>query len=485
MKRLLKSLMILLILTGTGILLVSCNLALLPGAGRSDKTATVVLRLMIPDYANHRLPEEPPPPIPRSKGLAIDAVPKIVAPNTETCVVTISAQDISPDIVKAFSFSENGGWYEGDAWIDCEIQDVPIGTNRRIQVETLDATGNLLTQGEVMVNIDANVSNSFRLPLKPVSPTPLSLNVVRSESVEHGGMKFYSLDLSAMSGNLCLVTLESLLYDLDLYSYTSEGFPDEMDCWEPDAPTAERLMLDTTHTAFDKFYLGVFANSPGGPNPFALLAKPYTGTDFPSNFIQAAATGSFSSIAGSGTAAFQDEQQWSEELDGNAEEEVTIGFPFEYNGVQYETLYVCSHGYITFWPYKSNWLWDQWGFGQPALPNNLIAVYLASLNIDFNAGQGVYYQTAGTAPNRTFTVEYQYLEKWGPNPVTWNWEQTGNLTAQIILHENGNAIELLYDRGVAPGSDGAVGLENDDGQDTRGPGVVTDLPASDLRFEYQ
>jgi hypothetical protein len=250
------------------------------------------------------------------------------------------------------------------------------------------------------------------------------------------------------------------------------------------APTNEQLILDTSWGS-DAFFLGVFGNSLGDPNPYTIQAEAYTGTAFLPNFVEAAAQGSFSSISGTGEMVFQEEMQWDSYLQWNSCEKVQIGFPFEFNGVEYESAYISSHGYVTMWPYKCDW-GSHWEFGSPSLPNNLIAVYMTDLGIDFYGGQGVYYETSGSAPNRTFTVEYHHVDTWGSSgPPDWMWEVTGSLTAQIVLYENGNAIELLYDRTDDPGSEAAIGLENDDGQDTLGPGYPSGLPASDLRFEYQ
>jgi hypothetical protein len=478
MNRLTKYLVIVGIVAGFGLFVLSCNVSFLPKSGNTGDTATVLLRVMIPDYANHILPEEPAPPTPGSKALSSSLNAKAVSPDTANIQITISGPGISPDIFESFSFLEHGGWYHGEAWVECEIPGVPLGVDRLIEVVATDDGGTPLTQGEILANIDANLYNQFEVALVPVSPAVLSLNTAVDDSVDYGSMDFYSLDLSPLSGNLCLVTLESLLFDLDLYAYNYEGYPEELDCWELGAPTDEWLVLDTNWGS-DEFYIGVFGNSLGGSNPYTILAEPYVGTPFPGNFVQTTALGSFSSISSSGEMAFQEQMEWEEYLQWNDCEEAEIGFTFEYNGVGYDTAYISSYGYITFWPFKCDWA-SEWDFGSSSLPNNLVAVYMAQLGFDFDSGQGVYYETSGSAPNRTFTVEYHHVDK-----IHWSVGITGSLTAQIVLHEGSNAIELLYDRSDVPGSDGAVGLENDDGLDTLGPGYPSGVPASDLRFEYE
>lgn len=130
-----------------------------------------------------------------------------------------------------------------------------------------------------------------------------------------------------------------------------------------------------------------------------------------------------------------------------------IPFTFNFYGNDYSQLRVSSNGFVTFNNDSNSYCCS----GQP-IPtagslNNYIAVFWDDM---YPAGGGnVRYATLGSAPNREFVIG------WYTTPYCCSG--SGVLTAEIILHESTNRIELQY--ASAPGRAGrtSAGIENEDG----------------------
>lgn len=136
---------------------------------------------------------------------------------------------------------------------------------------------------------------------------------------------------------------------------------------------------------------------------------------------------------------------------------VTIPFVFYYNGIGYSDVYVNSNGYLT--------------FGKPALASNgrpsivndgqsgSICGFAASNGygysasasgriwlgtlMDFSNSNPIQYGTVGTAPNRTFVV--QWTSCYGSNAFyATSGSATESVTFQIRLAEGTNNIDIVY-----------------------------------------
>ncbi len=96
-----------------------------------------------------------------------------------------------------------------------------------------------------------------------------------------------------------------------------------------------------------------------------------------------------------------------------------------------------------------------------ATPNN--AIYPCWDDLYFGQG-GIYYQTDGTAPNRTFTVAWINRQK-------WSYPTDSSLNFEAILYEGSNNVEFRYGAMLADtggengpcGSDYTIGVENNSG----------------------
>lgn len=112
-----------------------------------------------------------------------------------------------------------------------------------------------------------------------------------------------------------------------------------------------------------------------------------------------------------------------------------LGFNFAYDGVGQTQCYISPNGFISF------------GTVQPA-PNGYIPLSVASsftgggtisaLGIDLISGvatDNIVYSTIGSAPNRTFVVQWTNARR---------KVAIGNFNFQIRLHETSNIIEIVY-----------------------------------------
>lgn len=148
-----------------------------------------------------------------------------------------------------------------------------------------------------------------------------------------------------------------------------------------------------------------------------------------SAYSYAASSGTYSYLSG-GTAITA--IQADEALSGA----IPIGFTFNYCGTNYTSLLASSNGWLSF---------------NTALTSSLAGNSVTNLNSakpaifplwDDNDGSAVYggsatYLTSGTAPNRTFTIEYK---NWH-----WNYSATsGVISFQAILYEGSNVIRYIY-----------------------------------------
>ncbi len=136
-----------------------------------------------------------------------------------------------------------------------------------------------------------------------------------------------------------------------------------------------------------------------------------------------------------------------------------LGFSFNYFGVEYTSIWVCSNGFVQFGG-TNNTTFTNTAIPATGIPNN--AIY--PLWDDFNPAVAgtVYVQADGEAPNRRFVVLWNAITQFATTPADSN-------TFQVILYEGSNLIEfrygLLTEIAVRPGgaADVTVGVENLDG----------------------
>ncbi|MEI6816588.1 MAG: hypothetical protein WCL14_08250, partial [Bacteroidota bacterium] len=112
--------------------------------------------------------------------------------------------------------------------------------------------------------------------------------------------------------------------------------------------------------------------------------------------------------------------------DGFTNPMLNIGFNFNYFGNVYNTVSLCTNGYLTFGAFWSQYI-------NEVLPGYLTNVIgFAWTDLENPTGGTVTYQTMGTAPFRKFIVNLNSV------PVY----NTTNITTQVILYESTNLIEI-------------------------------------------
>lgn len=144
-----------------------------------------------------------------------------------------------------------------------------------------------------------------------------------------------------------------------------------------------------------------------------------------------------------------------------------IGFDFNFYSNTFTQAYISPNGYVTFDAPLPSDVGGCCSGGQvpdddPAEPNNLVALAWGNLSPE-DAG-AVYYETQGTAPNRTFIISWV--------DVPYESISVLNITAQIVLHEgafdastgSNNSLVEINSISIPPDPvQRTMGIENADG----------------------
>ena len=134
--------------------------------------------------------------------------------------------------------------------------------------------------------------------------------------------------------------------------------------------------------------------------------------------------------------------------------ELPFGFPL-YGDVSSRAL-VTSAGYLTFGEPVIN-QWDS-PIPDPYVPNQAIYPFWTYLIPDPWSGGFVLTETVGSAPNRTFVIEYANVMA-----CEYSCEL---VTFEVKLHESTGEIDFLYQNvGESAASTATIGIENQDGTD--------------------
>lgn len=187
---------------------------------------------------------------------------------------------------------------------------------------------------------------------------------------------------------------------------------------------------------------------------FLLVSIAYTSIA-QTNYSFAASTGSYTTINGT-IASLTDVTGFGVQEEG-FQNDIPIGFNFNYNGTNYSTIGVNANGFAY--------------FGQLTTVEEANNAYLNGLtdllpalrpilapwweDTKYSTANEISYITAGTAPNRVFTLQ------WNNMIIGWDFSNptpTPSMNMQVKLYETTGLIEFIYDQ-IPGGLVGAVGSD--------------------------
>ncbi|MGF1533472.1 MAG: T9SS type A sorting domain-containing protein [Bernardetiaceae bacterium] len=135
-----------------------------------------------------------------------------------------------------------------------------------------------------------------------------------------------------------------------------------------------------------------------------------------------------------------------------------IGFAFDFFGNTYNDFYISSNGFITFSTANGGaGCCSGQNLPSTATPNNLIAFAWEDLDPG-NGGQPainlIRYKTIGVAPNRRMVMEFFNVD---------HFPSGNRVTAQVMLYEGSNRIEIHTTDMPSDGGNHTMGIENSNG----------------------
>lgn len=172
-----------------------------------------------------------------------------------------------------------------------------------------------------------------------------------------------------------------------------------------------------------------------------------------------AQSGSFSPLTAATVATLTESYPGTRtNLDESFANNISLGFKFQYNGLNYSQIHLNSNGFASLgaafvanstadMQYDQNELRSAAGF------KGVIRPVLAPFwdNLALTSSSGISYKTEGTSPNRIFTAQW----------LNMAW-QTGSaaISFQLKLYETSNFIEFVYrqESGASSGPSASIGL---------------------------
>lgn len=157
-----------------------------------------------------------------------------------------------------------------------------------------------------------------------------------------------------------------------------------------------------------------------------LLCYCQTGHSQVSNYIFSETLSSYSAISGTTAIA----PPWNNISALN----IPLGFTFNYNGTNYTSCSILSNGFITFGTTTTD---DALGYKPISIGSVGFEGAISALGMNIrNNGLAITYTKTGTAPHRTFIVQWAKVRR--------DSEADGNYNFQIRLSETSNLIQIVY-----------------------------------------
>jgi serine protease len=137
---------------------------------------------------------------------------------------------------------------------------------------------------------------------------------------------------------------------------------------------------------------------------------------------------------------------------------IALPFAFTFYGQSQSTITVSTNGFANFGSTAGSAVYANTAIPSTALPNSAIYPFWDNLNLTFTGR--VYSRTTGSAPNRTFTIEWYQVAHSG---------NIGAVTFELNLHETTNTLDFQYvntnfgDPTYNSGASATSGVENGTG----------------------
>jgi hypothetical protein len=139
---------------------------------------------------------------------------------------------------------------------------------------------------------------------------------------------------------------------------------------------------------------------------------------------------------------------------------VALPFPFDFYRVRYDSLTISVNGYVTFVTPATGAesVTNDCPFDMTP-PDAMIALFWDDLfaSAKVTPYGSIVTASGGTAPDRTFTVEWRDMDAWYAQGGSF-WSQSIRITQQLVLHETG-VIELHYGPRTGGSKDRDCGLD--------------------------
>ncbi len=184
--------------------------------------------------------------------------------------------------------------------------------------------------------------------------------------------------------------------------------------------------VDPTGT-FDVDQNGYFNLKQNGNNRTnVIFPSPLVQGDLVSSLVFSQSTTTYTTIVGGAGTVFV-----TSGCDDSYYGSLPIGFTFTYNGIPYTVVGLSCNGHMCMGTTGAYGYTPICSGGYP----NIISPFANDL-YGLAAGNGIYYQTSGSSPNRIFTAEWYH---WGFYSAGLN-----EMNFQVKLYENTSAVQFVY-----------------------------------------
>ncbi len=137
---------------------------------------------------------------------------------------------------------------------------------------------------------------------------------------------------------------------------------------------------------------------------------------------------------------------------------VELPFPFRFYGRVYDSVWVCTNGWLCFGDHPGTSRYENESVPSPEPPNNGVFAFWDDLAVGEFFNGSIYARTVDTAPNRKFAIIWQdVICNFVPDPITF----------EVVLSEADSSITLQYldvlcsDPLSDSGGTATVGIESD------------------------